>query len=445
METSTQPVSTPEDSQQLSSSEQGQSWLPWLLLVLGVLLGGGSFAVWQQLSANQTPAPAIAQTAPPARPVETVTSSQGNGMRRIQLLGQVEASERATIRTRTAGLVQRITVQAGDRVRAGMEIAVLDDTDQKLAVAQAQANLAQQRSQLAELEAGTRPEIIAQRQGDVRSAQAREQGAIDNLQRTTQLVKEGALAERVLVEARTAVDNARGERLRAQAALAEAQEGPRREVIEAQQANVAAAQAELNQARLALQRTKVTAPSAGIVQTKQVSVGDLVESNAEVVTLVDGTQLDVLLELPEELGGRVSAGMPIQLKTRALSNWQGRATITGVLPAANSASRRQMVRVRLENPPTGLLPGMAVEGQLEVRANSPSFVVPRDALIRRGNQWLVFTVADNKAQRHEVQMIADMGQEVAIYGDQLRVGQPVVVSGGDGLADQAAVKATPRK
>lgn len=414
----------------------------WLWLLLTLVLAGGGFGFWRVLAPkSNAPQPAAAQ-APPPRAVETVALATGNGTRRINLLGQVEASERATIRTQTGGVVQQVLVQPGDRVTAGTTIAILDNADQQLALAEAQARLAQERSNLERLQVGTRPEIIAQRRSELSATQAREQEAQDNLQRTSGLVTQGALAQRTLVEARAALDAARGERLRAAAALAEVQAGPTREEIAAQRGVVAAAQAAVNQAELALQRTRVTAPSDGIVQSRQVSVGDYLERNTPVLTLVDGATLDVFLELPEELSSQVTPGLPVTLTTRAVPEWQGRATVTGVVPVANTTSRRQMVRVRLNNPNRRLLPGMAVQGELQLRSNQPSFVVSRDALVRRGDRWLVYAVTNGRARQFEVELVADMGQEMAIYHEQLQAGQPVVVRGGDLLSDGASVQVT---
>jgi RND family efflux transporter MFP subunit len=369
-----------------------------------------------------------------------VALSQGKAIRQVQLLGQVEAAERATVRAQTSGVIQELLVQPGDRVEPGMAIAVLDDSDQQLTLSQATARLAQQRSNLARLTVGTRPEIIAQRQGALNTATAREQEAIDNLQRTEALVREGALSQRLLVEARSAVEAARGERLEAQAELAEAEAGPIREEIEAQQANVAAAEAEVNQAQLTQQRTQVTATSTGVVERRLVSRGDYVQTNGELVSLIAGDRLDIFLELPEELTGRVRAGMPIELSSRALPNWKQRTTITAVVPAAEAASRRQRVRVSLDNSSRRLLPGMAITGSLEMPSSQTSFVVSRDALTQRQNQWLVFAIADNKAKQIPVEMVTDMGATVAIYSNELRAGQQIVLRGGDALRDGAPVK-----
>lgn len=430
------PVADPAAATE-SPSPTPKRWL-WLVMI-GVLTVGG-VATWRSLTATQSSQPAVAQQGPPPRAVETIALQAGTAARQVQLLGQVEAAERATVRAQTNGVIQELLVQPGDRVEPGMTIAVLDDADQQLELSQAEARLAQQRSNLARLTVGTRPEIIAQRQAALGAATAREQEAIDNLQRTTTLVQEGALSQRLLVEARSAVDAARGGRLAAQAELAEAQAGPIREEIAAQQANVTAAQAEVNQAKLSQFRTQVKATSTGVVERRIVSRGDYVQNNGEIVSLIAGDQLDIFLELPEELTGRVTAGMPIQLTSRALPQWNQRTTITAVVPAADAASRRQRVRVRLENSGQRLLPGMAITGTLNLPSNRTSFVVSRDALTQRQNQWFVFAIADGKAQQIPVEMVTDLGKTVAIYSSELSRGQQIVLRGGDMLRDGVPVK-----
>ena len=413
---------------------------PWLWGVVAMIITMGGVILWRSLTAVPTTKPAIAQQGQPPRAVETIVLTQGTSARQVQLLGQVEAAEQSIVRAQTSGVIEALLVQPGDRVQAGMTIAVLDDADQRLALAQAEARLAQERSNLARLTVGTRPEIIAQRKAALRAAQAREQAAIDSLQRTEGLVREGALSQRSLVEVRAEVDAARGERLAAQAQLAEAQAGPIREEIAAQRANVAAAEAEVAQARLILLRTQVKATATGIVERRLLSRGDYVQNNGEIVSMIAGNRLDVFLGLPEDLTGQVTAGMPIQLTSRALPQWSQRTTVTAVVPAADSTSRRQQVRVRLENDGQRLLPGMATTGTLELPANRTSFIVSRDALTQRQNQWLVFAIANGKAKQIPVEMVTDMGETVAIYSSELKPGQQIVLRGGDLLREGLPVK-----
>lgn len=427
-----------ETKQHNSEKNHKKSWLG-LFLLISVAVNG--IVLWQMSLSNQqaSPSGAAAKTPPPPA-VEVTTLSRGNGTRSVQLLGQVESPQQATIRAQTGGIIKNVLVQAGDKVTQGKTIAILDDADQKLALSQAEAQLAEQRNNLARLEVGTRPEIIAQRQAAVSSAQAREREAADNLKRNTELVKQGALPQRLLVEARAALDDAKGERLEAQAELAEAQAGATREEIAAQRSNVEAAVAAVNQAKLQIERTRIKAGSDGVVLQRQVSPSDYVETGGEIATFVAGERLDIFLELPEQLSGKVKPGTKVELTARALPKWRGNATITGVVPSADADSRRQRVRVRLDNPPKGLLPGMAISGNLQLPGNNQGFVVSRDALTRKQNQWLVFAIEDGKAKQLEVKMVADMGEKVAISGTGLQNGQTVVLSGGDGLKDGAKVK-----
>lgn len=76
-----------------------------------------------------------------------------------------------------------------------------------------------------------------------------------------------------------------------------------------------------------------------------------------------------MLEVPEELTTSIKPGLAVTLNTRALPQWQGRATITGIVFTTDTASRRQRVRVRLDNSPPGLLSGMAVVGNLQLQSD----------------------------------------------------------------------------
>ncbi|MEM7595735.1 MAG: efflux RND transporter periplasmic adaptor subunit [Cyanobacteria bacterium P01_A01_bin.83] len=429
-----------QSTEVLHKSEKNKSKLSgWLLAIL--FLGGGSIALWQILSPNAAPtAQTITQT-PPPKAVTTVALSPGTGNRQVRLLGQVEAGERATLSPQIDARVQQVLVREGDRITTGMTVAILDDADSRLALAEAEARLAQERGNLARLQVGTRPEIIAQRQAELDAARARETEARDNLERVSGLTEQGALSSRALIEAKAEADAATSEKYRVEALLAEAQAGATREEIDAQQGLVAAAQAAVEQAQLAMQRTEIKAAFSGIVQSRDADPGDYVEVNDPVITMVSDRSLDIFLEVPESLSGQVAPGMRVNLNARALPNWQQETEITAVVPTANTASRRQLVRVSLDNPPQGLLPGMAIQANLDVPIESTNtFIVPRDVLTRRGNEWLLFAIENNQARQISVEMIADMGREVAIANPQLQEGQNIVITGGDGLTDQAAVQ-----
>jgi HlyD family secretion protein len=165
-----------------------------------------------------------------------------------------------------------------------------------------------------------------------------------------------------------------------------------------------------------------------------------VQRGGELVTLLAGDRLEIFLEVPETLSGQVKPGTTVELTARALGKWKQRAAITGVVPSADATSRRQRVRIELPNPPPGLLAGMSVEAQLVQPNRRSGFVVSRDVLAQRQNRWFVFTVADGKAKPIKVDVLSDMGTEVAVFSPELRSGQNIVSRGGDGLRDGMAVK-----
>ena len=421
-------------------SKQAQKLRLWRLSrwLLVILLVGGGITWWQ--GRQSEPVSQENASEPPPRPVETIALALSDGERIVKLLGQVEAGESATLSPQIDGVVEQVFVREGDRVTPGTTVAVLDDAEPRLAFAEARARLAQERSNLARLQVGTRPEIIAQRRAELNAAQARELESKDNLERIASLSKEGALSQRALVEAKAAADTATSERFRIQAFLAEAQAGPTQEEIEAQQGLVDAVQAAVEQAELQMARTEIQAPFTGIVQSRDVDSGDYVEVNEPIVTLVSDRSLDIFLEVPETLSGQVAPGMTVILTARALPNWQQEKEITAVVPTADTASRRQLVRVSLDNPPPRLLPGMAIGADLAIPVDDKAFIVPRDALTRRGDQWLVFAVNEGKAEQIAVEMVVDRGEEVAIASPDLQPGQEIVLRGGDGLQHNTPVR-----
>lgn len=439
---------------------------------------------------------------PPPVPVKMTTLIKEDTARQVALVGEVEAERRGVVRSQVEGVVQEVLVREGERVGPSTVLVQLEDADQRIALAQARARLTEAESSLLRLTRGTRAEVLAQRRAELRAAEARrreaaadlkstksltpsllnqrkaevyaararEKDAQDNLDRVKTLVEQGALADRDLVTAQAAYDEAYGDRLRAEhalaaertqteqsllsaeagleaaggelsrveATLAEAAEGPRPEEIEAQRGVVQATLAAVEAAQLNLDRTAVRAGMSGTVVERSVSVGDRVQVNDPVATVVGGSSVEVFLEVPEELSGRVAEGQTVTLHARALPEWEEKTTVTSVVPAADPQSRRQTIRVQLDDPPPGLLPGMAVEAELSVPPRGDYLVVSRDALVRQQGQWVIFTVEEGKARPVQVTLNADLGPDVAVSGE-VSEGMPVVLRGAEGLREGSTV------
>jgi len=420
--------------------------LKWLIPV--ILIGSTAVVIGQGIQWSRPPvAESSQQMELPPRPVTTGKLTTGEATQTIQLVGQVKATGQATIRSQVDGEVKQVLVEVGDRLTPDQTIAILDDSNQKLAVLAAEARLAEEKSKLESLEVGTRTETIAQRQAELNGAKAREREAQDNLERLTTLSQEGAISERDLVLGKTQADAASNERIRIEASLTEAESGPTPEEIAAQRAILQGAEVSLQQAQLDLERTTITTDFPGVVETRQVSPGDYIESSDSIITLINPEEIYIFLEIPEQLIGQVKIGQTVQLQARALPNWQQQGIIDAILPGTDAVTRRQVVRVNLPEYNPSLLPEMSIQGTIELPVSTTEevFIVPRDALTNRGENWVIFVVENELVQEYQVTILADQGEEVAIANPQLQSGQEIVIAGGEGLNQGAKVKITNKK
>ncbi|MDT8384130.1 MAG: efflux RND transporter periplasmic adaptor subunit [Gammaproteobacteria bacterium] len=204
-------------------------------------------------------------------------------------------------------------------------------------------------------------------------------------------------------------------------------------------AELAAAEARLQQAERNLARTEVRAPYAGRILEKAVDVGQYVAPGTVAATLYATDTAEVrlpltdaqlaLVTLPDD-GGQQA---PVTLSAR-LGNtrhqWQGRLVRTD--GAIDTASRQLFVVAQIDRPfaPVGATPGLKigqfVEAEILGRPLTGVFVLPRVA-VEAGDEVLVVT-ADRRIERRAVQVA-------------LRKGEQVIVSAG--LAAQERISLTP--
>jgi multidrug resistance efflux pump len=298
------------------------------------------------------------------------------------------------------GPVVEVNVQAGDKVEAGQVLAQLDDTDAKLALAQANAALNMSQAQLAQLKSGARPEEIAQQKQAVQAAQAALAGAqarLDQLQAgARQAVVADAEAALRQAEAAWKVksdaydDNLRNgalgateEHLRAQvqaaaeavtaakARLAQIKAGPTeaerrggqaavaaaqaqydaaqaqldqmmagatKEQIAVAEANVAQAQAAADLAQANLDKLQLTAPFAGTVGNVYAREGELLAAGQTVLALGDLSSLRVeTTDLSEVDVARVTVGQPVNVTFDALKGQTLQGRVTRIAPMSSAS------------------------------------------------------------------------------------------------------------
>ena len=213
-----------------------------------------------------------------------------------------------------SGWLQSVPVHKGDRVAVGDTLFVLEAANEEAAVAQANANLAQMVSQLADLRLGARPEEIKSIEAQLEEAEANLQLARSAYQRQLDLSAQHVATQVQLDTAQSAQQQAEARRDRILADLDVARLPARPGRIEAAEAAVEAAKASLHQAEWRLSQRKVISPVDGVVDDIVRIAGEWVPGSGTVVNILPSDGTKVVFFVPEvdfsqfKLGDEVHIG-----------------------------------------------------------------------------------------------------------------------------------------
>ena len=292
----------------------------------------------------------------------------GAGVPSGTLFGNVEMRQ-VDLAFNTEGAVAALLRQEGDRVKAGDRLAKLDDATLLQVVALSDAKRDAAKAQLDLLLAGTRPEEIDRARGASANAMAAVIRAEGVFARQQDLAKRDIASQQTFEDARAALDQARAQRVQADAALAEAIAGPRKEELEAARAQLRAAEATAALAHVQLSHTDLAAPSDGVIMTRVVEKGSVVLPTSPIYSMALTSEVWVRTFAPEAMLSRAVPGSAATISDDAGHRWQGH--IGYVSPMAEFTPktvetpelRTQLVyrlRIRVDNPDDAVRQGMPV-------------------------------------------------------------------------------------
>ena len=224
-----------------------------------------------------------------------------------QVLGTLEY-DRVSLPAPSAERIVSVDVREGDTVKAGATLLTLERTriaaQTDVALAQAQ----QQRESLAELEAGSRDEQIAQARAQLVGAQAQARDARAYFARVQPLGQRKLIAAVEVDRAKAATDSADAQVRAAQALLDDLQHGTRKERIAQATAAVRAADAQVAAQTVALDKLKIVAPRDGRVDSLPYKLGDQAPVGASLAILLVGDAPYARVYVPEPMRANVKIG-----------------------------------------------------------------------------------------------------------------------------------------
>lgn len=307
-----------------------------------------------------------------------VAVSRGRGQGELTLYGNVDIRE-VTLGFRVSGRLATLSVDEGDSVHAGQELARLDTVPIELELNEARANASSIGARLALLRSGYRAEDVEQARATVIERRAALTNAEQTLARQEQLKGTGAVAQRIYDDAVAARDQASARLKAADQALSELRSGYRKQEVAEADANHARAMATAAQAEQHLTDAVLRAPADGVVLTRAVEPGAIVAAGTPVFTVSLFAPVWARVYVAEPDLGRAAPGRAVLLYTDARPNQPYRGRIGFVSPTAEFTPKNvetpdlrtalvYRARIVVSDPDPALRQGMPVTVRLAADA-----------------------------------------------------------------------------
>lgn len=311
-------------------------------------------------------------------------------------IGNIAAANIAVVRAKVDAELVALHFQEGQRVRAGQLLAELDPKPFRIALAQAEGQLARDQAQAA--------------------------NARLDLERFTGLLAKDAIA-------RQQVDT--------QAAL-----------VRQLQGTVQADQAAVENARLQLSYTRITAPISGLAGLKQADLGNVVRAGDAngLLTIAQVQPVNVVFAVPEAqlaaIQSRLAQGeaLPVEAWDRDEKRMLAQGRVASTDNAIDPATGTIKLKAAFPNQDGSLFPNQFVNVRLVLDVQKDATAVPAAALQRGAQGSFVYVVgAERSVSMRAVQAGASDGGWVAVQGD-VHPGEVVVIDGADRLREGAKVE-----
>ncbi len=346
------------------------------------------------------------------RRVKVVTVKQGSFTLPFHSTGHLEPVRESHAAPKISGVVAEVHVEIGSRVKAGDPLFTFDNTYHKLDLERAEAAIAVAKAQLEDTLAGTREEDLDVARKSVELAKIGLAKAERDFARVSELFERGSVSQSDFDDAKSGLENAQLAVRLAETNLRKAEAGATATQIAILRATLATAEQAAVVARQMLTDCVVRAPFGGVITEKKVDPGSHTAPGDPHMRILDDSELRFALGVPERYASYVKAGLPIELH---FDGTQINRTVDFVVPRVNPANRTITCYVNIDNSENHLPANLFGEAMLSIEASG--LLVPTSAIVYRGEDPYLVTVADGKAKLVQVRPGISSGTMIAVSGE----------------------------
>ena len=328
-------------------------------------------------------------------PSKLAKVERGDLAKSVVATGKVEPITKVEVKSKASGIVKKLLVDAGDRVKKGQLLAQLDKDE-------IQAQVDQARAALAAAEANS-----TSAQADYERAKVDAEGVdVPMLKRAYEraqgMAKEGVVSASALDDAEKNYELAVNKQN-----VAKAQVNVLKAKIAQARAEVARDQANLKQLEEQLSYTDIESPIDGIVLSRDVEMGDAVSSilvlgssATLVMTLGDTSEVYVKGKVDESDIGKVYLGQPARIKVESFKDktFYGKVTKISPMGVEKDNVTTFEVRVSINNPGGELKAEMTANAEIILEEHKSVLQIPEGALIYDKDKKASVQVPDPSAK-----------------------------------------------
>lgn len=333
------------------------------------------------------------------RKVKVALATRKDLEQHVVASGRVWVPTRVQVAAQTPGLVVAVGAIEGQHVKAGDLLVQIDDAEARAAVSQAKAAVEQANARVEQLRrVGAIVATEAVRQADTNLERAEVE-----LGRAQKLAASGAVARVDLDNAQRAVDLARAQKTSAEAQrIASAPMGADTRIA---LTALLQAQAQYAGANVRLTQTRIVAHHDGVVLSRSVEQGDVVQPSRTLMILAADADLQLVFQPDERNLAWIALGQKARASADAYPQQVFDADVSYIAPSIDPQRGSVEVRLRVPSAPSFLLPDMTVSVDLTVARREKALVVPSDAVRDAATPaaW-VFAVENDRLVRKNVKL-----------------------------------------